>query len=164
MKFDPRVTWANSCLFIQDYAVISRSIIPARNDCNSSMTSDRQIKIREWARNTPRRFSIVFSASIRLEIPVDLKLSWTTISISFSLSTRRFSHQNKNVRTLYTTVECSFGYISCNFELQQTRILAKGREKVKLAVRVRHIWWSTPHERKFTAEWVQGTNGTRLLP
>ena len=36
-------------------------IIPARNDFNSSMTSDRQRKIREWARNTLRPFSIVFS-------------------------------------------------------------------------------------------------------
>ena len=51
MKFDPRVPWANSCLFEQDYAVMLRFvtnylIIPARNYFNSSMTSDKE-KIRE---------------------------------------------------------------------------------------------------------------------
>ena len=41
-------------------------------DFNGQITSDRQKRIREWAGNTVRRFSIVFSPSILREIPVDL--------------------------------------------------------------------------------------------
>ena len=52
----------------------------------------------------------MFSPSILPEIPADLELSWTTMSICFSLSTMPFSHQNKNVPTLYTSVECTLGY------------------------------------------------------
>ena len=83
---------------------------PWRNDFNSSMTSGQR-KICELEHGTvPSDISPPFSPSILPEIPVDFELSWTTISICFSLSTWHFSHQNKNVPTLYTSVECSLGY------------------------------------------------------
>ena len=48
MKFDTRVTCANSCLFTQDYAAMSRFINNTHTRrFNSSMTSDHQRKIRE---------------------------------------------------------------------------------------------------------------------
>ena len=70
------------------------------------ITLDRQKRIREWAGNTVRRFSIIFSPSILGEIPVylddSLGLEW--------LPRGAYSHQNKDVRRLYTSVEFSLGY------------------------------------------------------
>lgn len=93
------------------------------NDFSSQMTSDCQRRIREWVRNTLRCFSMIFSPSILHATP----LAWMTISISLSLSTHCFSHQNKNVRRLSTTVERSLRY-SFYFKLQKPCILIEGRE------------------------------------
>ena len=52
------------------------------------MTSERQRRIHEWARNTLRRFSIVYSPSVLGEIPVDLD---DNLDLLDSFSTALFS-------------------------------------------------------------------------
>ena len=122
---------------------------PWHNDFNSSVTKDCQRKIREWAPSdvSPSYF-LLTSCQKSL-------LTWNCLGRQ-SRSASAF--QQGDLYTVYIS-RVFFTLFLFNFKLQQTRILAKGRKKVELAVRVKVH--STAHDRKFTAEWL--TNGTSKL-